>query len=1076
MSEMMQMPGISPTKLSRNQSTLRSTLHVFLPNDQFRSVKYGAKSDLRSIVEIVIRRLGANVSTSLKLYGLKYENINSDDYFWLNLALTMQEVKLKYQKDESWRFKLLIRFFPAAYQDLYVMDKTTFHFLYDQVRADYISHVADKIEVDVAFQLGVLEMKRFFNNMPQVALDKKSNFEFMEKEIGLKKFLPNAIVDNMKGKDIRHRIQKLFKQYADYSENVCCCQFYDLLQKHFRFDLEVYNCSLGNAWSISVSVVIGPNDGISYRPENSTVIHHMADIKLVNSIYTSKVKGDPGKATLNIQVEGSNETLIFTLDSVIKAGELADLIDGYFDISNVGPSRSLIVKRADSYRSLPSVPQVEANDVDSKVSIINRPSRSGSGFVRQETKSGETNDYAEIGDFQIYQEVDSILPESSYQISRDELELLEILGTGQFGDVYKGIYHMKNSRVPVAIKTYKSDFEKEQEDGTRSEKFLEEAYLMKEFDHPHIIKLIGMVTNNPIFIIMELAPLGELRNYLQIEKSKIDLEKLLIYIYQLCLALCYLEQKSFVHRDVAARNILVSDLHTIKLADFGLSRMVEHEQSYYKASSGKLPIKWMAPESINFRRFSTASDVWMFGVCCWEILTYGIKPFQGIPNEKVIGRIERGERLPLPQDCPPPLYHAMTEMWNYESSLRPTFQSLKCRLHTIMQSERMSISDQKKVEERRMKALSSFGLDEASAPPKPMRPSNIPISGFSTMPRSLRQGSAPLADGTFPTVGTSTLPRPYAKNQMPNHLQRLSWAGKNENLNKRESLLSREQEFLQQKLDEQREQSDMDMLWLEGTDPNRKSWVAQPTTLTSSEEPLSEDLFTDDHLLDEIVEKRLEAARRFSSSTINIEKPLSVSDTHECPKPNNLPSLDSSTDDLTLDSSGPSEASCVPHEFVSPTKEESRIYTELDESSLDSASESSPVIDISSTKAKDVVYQHTMNVVKSIIELNTGVQHAKPEEFVDLIKVVGLNLRDLLSAVDKEIHLIPSTHHKEIEMTHKVLSSDMTELVSKMKIAQKYADTILDQENRRNMLQAAHTLAMDSKNLYDTYSKLKVAP
>lgn len=98
------------------------------------------------------------------------------------------------------------------------------------------------------------------------------------------------------------------------------------------------------------------------------------------------------------------------------------------------------------------------------------------------------------------------------------------------------------------------------------------------------------------------------------------------------------------------------------------------------ASKGKLPIKWMAPESINFRRFSSASDVWMFGVCSWEILMYGIKPFQGVPNEKVIGKIEDGERLPLPPECPPSLYHVMTECWYYEASKRPTFQHLSKRL------------------------------------------------------------------------------------------------------------------------------------------------------------------------------------------------------------------------------------------------------------------------------------------------------------------------------------------------------------------------------------------------------------
>lgn len=136
---------------------------------------------------------------------------------------------------------------------------------------------------------------------------------------------------------------------------------------------------------------------------------------------------------------------------------------------------------------------------------------------------------------------------------------------------------------------------------------------MQKFDHQHIIKLIGICPQNPVWIVMELAKLGELRAYLQNNKDQLDLAMLLLYAFQLSTALSYLESKKFVHRDIAARNVLVSSHSCVKLADFGLSRSMGDDQSYYKASKGKLPIKWMSPESINFRRFTTASDVWMFG-------------------------------------------------------------------------------------------------------------------------------------------------------------------------------------------------------------------------------------------------------------------------------------------------------------------------------------------------------------------------------------------------------------------------------------------------------------------------------
>lgn len=177
-------------------------------------------------------------------------------------------------------------------------------------------------------------------------------------------------------------------------------------------------------------------------------------------------------------------------------------------------------------------------------------------------------------------------------------------------------------------------------------------------------------------LFQELARLGELRAYLRAHVKKLKLGTLLLYCYQLSTALSYLESKKFVHRDIAARNVLVSSQYCIKLADFGLSRWVE-DQSYYHSSKGMLPIKWMAPESINFRRFTNASDVWMFGVCIWEILMLGVKPFQGIRNSDVISKLENGERLPLPINCPPRLYSLMSQCWAYEPSKRPDFKGIK---------------------------------------------------------------------------------------------------------------------------------------------------------------------------------------------------------------------------------------------------------------------------------------------------------------------------------------------------------------------------------------------------------------
>jgi focal adhesion kinase 1 len=199
------------------------------------------------------------------------------------------------------------------------------------------------------------------------------------------------------------------------------------------------------------------------------------------------------------------------------------------------------------------------------------------------------------------------------------------------------------------------------------------------------------------------------------------------------------------HSDIAARNILVSNHESVKLADFGLSRQLTLDNSYYKgnlirkkklilkriliASKGKLPIKWMAPESINFRRFTHLSDVWMFAVCMWEILTMGRKPFQGIANTDVIDQIENDVRLPLPGTyCPQRLYDLLKECWSYEPTNRPHFIEIHGRLKSILNEERIDIH----VKPEKISLPSSSSSESASAmllpsddnvPPKPALPS-----------------------------------------------------------------------------------------------------------------------------------------------------------------------------------------------------------------------------------------------------------------------------------------------------------------------------------------------------------------
>ncbi|XP_020291296.1 focal adhesion kinase 1 isoform X2 [Pseudomyrmex gracilis] len=687
-------PHGSPTPMDK------ATLKVHLPNGGFNVVKFGDAIDVKGIISLVTSRLAVGTRHYRNLYAMRLHHPGSGESYWLHQDTTMYQVQEKYERKHphcEWRYELRVRYLPQNLNDLYEKDKVTFYYYYDQVRNDYLQANHSALDQEVAVQLCCLEIRYFFKDMPQIALDKKSNLEYLEREVGLHKFLPRSVLNGMKPKALRKLIQQHFKKVAALTELECMFKFFDLLRAYYRFDQERFICALGSSWSIPVELVIGPDLGISYMAHRvGTVPTRMAEFSQIQSIQTlvSDCK-EHAKACIKLRVAGAAETLSITCSSLDQAESLADLIDGYCRL--VTGSNTSLWNRKDA-----QPPKYRQDGAGS-------PERGEKNAGKTGTILSE--DYAEIVD----EEGDYSTPATrDYEIVRNQVELGEIIGEGQFGNVHKGSYKGRDGQtIAVAVKTCKVDA-----DLATAEKFLEEAYIMQQFEHPHIIRLIGVCSEAPIWLVMELARLGEMRAYLQSNKHRLDLATLLLYTFQLSTALSYLESKKFVHRDIAARNVLVSSHTCVKLADFGLSRWVE-DQSYYTASKCKLPIKWMAPESINFRRFTTSSDVWMFGVCMWEILMLGVKPFQGVKNNEVIRKLENGERLALPNHCPPRLYSLMSLCWSYEPSKRPTFKEIRETLHEILLEEKHQQQETMRRENRRVQAM-SWGTDDVP-PPKPSR-------------------------------------------------------------------------------------------------------------------------------------------------------------------------------------------------------------------------------------------------------------------------------------------------------------------------------------------------------------------
>uniref|UniRef100_A0A8C4GPK6 non-specific protein-tyrosine kinase n=1 Tax=Dicentrarchus labrax TaxID=13489 RepID=A0A8C4GPK6_DICLA len=825
----------------------------------FKLVKCDSSWQIRAIIRsiLVSGRLGPNIEHA-GCYGLLLKHLKSEELHWLHPDLTVGEVEQRYEShhvEAEWRYDLRIRYIPVNFLEKFKDDRSTLLYFYQQVRNDYMQYHASKVSDGMALQLGCLEIRRFYKDMNAKGLEKKSNFELLEKDVGLDLFFPQQLINSMKSRQLRKLIQQTFQQFSTLKEDDCMVKFFETLQDFVNYDEEVFPCELVVSSSIMFSPVF------------------LADFKQIKKIQC--LSQSDGKALLNLEVVGARQRLSINVATVPMAENMMDLIDGYCRLEN-----------------------------DRDESVIYRPNK---GVYDTATSPFSCSVVIKYG------------------IDRSDIVLGRILGEGFFGEVYDGVYKKDNGeRVNVAVKTCKDC------SPDVMEKFMSEAVIMKNLNHQHIVKLIGIIEEDPVWIVMELYQYGELGNYLTQNQNKLTNITLVLFSLQICKALVYLEGVNVVHRDIAVRNILVASPDCVKLGDFGLSRYIEDEE-YYKASVTRLPIKWMAPESINFRRFTTASDVWMFAVCMWEIMSVGQQPFFWLENRDVINQLEQGIRLPKPDNCPPALYSLMTRCWSYDPRERPNFTELVVKIRYFF------IKYQKRLNE----ALCASSPDLAS----PCEYQS-PVDSMNSLAVPVRS------------------PRPNSREDA----QRL-W--------------QRERHHMQDTLRQQKEQMMEDKKWLEK-------------------------------------EERLLVGNRASLTFVN---PLSVS--------------------------------------LSPPEKPPRL-----------TAQPTPTAELD--RSDDKVYSSVMNLVKVVVQLKNDIPELQPEQYITIVQSVGMALRDLIRSVDDILPTLHESVRTEIEGTQKLLNNDMAELISKMRLAQQNAITSLKEECKKQMLAAAHNLAMDSKNMLDAVDQARV--
>uniref|UniRef100_A0A671NYP9 non-specific protein-tyrosine kinase n=1 Tax=Sinocyclocheilus anshuiensis TaxID=1608454 RepID=A0A671NYP9_9TELE len=872
----------------------------------FKLVKCDSSWQIKTIIQSILisGRLGPNVQNP-GCFGLRLKHLKSEELHWLHPDLTVGEVEQHYESlhaEAEWRYDLRIRYIPAAFMKRLKEDRTFLLYFYQQVRCDYMQHHASKVSDGMALQLGCLEIRRFYKDMNAKGLEKKSNFDLLEKDVGLDLFFPKGLIDSMKPKQLRKLIQQTFQQYALLKEDECMIKFFETYGEFSNFDEEIFPCELVQGWSLAVDLVIGPK-GIRQR----TKAVCLAEFRQIQSIKYNTQRD--GRTLLLIEIEGAKQPFSISVASLAIAENMADLIDGYCRLLNhtdssliVGPNKS---KSPKGKLQLMYCMSVNVNSLLTKYSDI----------------------YCEIPD-------EKPPPSAKVGLSRKDIILKRMLGEGFFGEVHEG----NGEKASVAVKTCK-----ECAPDVR-EKFVGEAVIMKNLDHPHIVRLIGVIEEEPVWIVMELCQHGELGKYLTKNQQSLINVTLVLFSLQICKALVYLQGMNMVHRDIAVRNVLVATPESVKLGDFGLSRYIEDEE-YYKASVTRLPIKWMAPESINFRRFTVASDVWMFAVCMWEIMSRGKQPFHWLDNRDVINQLEQGNRLPKPDQCPPALYSLMTRCWSYDPPERPTFTELACNISDVHQMEK-----ELEVERERDKARNTRILEAKFSEPPP----KVAVSFHMLFVCSYTQFQQHILEGEFSFGPTSK-----------EDAQRL-WQV--------------EKERMQDTLKMQKEQMEEDTKWLK----------------------------KEEKLLDPMVHQ------------------------------------DSKVSELRQPPSKP------PRIAVQPTP-----TAELD-------------------RSEDSVYQCVMDVVKVVVQLKNDINTLLSTDYISPVKTVGLSLRNLINSVDDILPTLHVSCRTEIEGTQKLLNKDLAELINKMRLAQQNAITSLEEECKKQMLAAAHSLAMDAKNLLDAVDQARV--